>query len=128
MNRNWTVVTTKCDTMWKSAAAEWIMLNNDDGEKKILPIHLACQKHSTEEALKSLIAAYPIGTKTPDRQNGQLPLHLACQTGASYDIIAVLTIKYREAVLITDKLGFLPIDYAKQHGNDEVVTFLEDAM
>ena len=128
-DESWQVVNYICESKWGALASVWSSFDDEDTEKSVLPIHLACQKRGlTEEALKRLIDAYPAGMKTADKRKGRLPLHLACRYGASYDIIAILTIQYNVALYKMDKKGFLPINYAKKYCDDEVVDFLLDAM
>jgi len=132
---NWDMVECICESKGRAFASVWVSSDDDwdDTEKSVLPLHLALCSHKrhggvTNGALRALVDAYPAGLKTMEKRKGRLPLHLACRYGASFDVIVILTLMNLKALFKMDKMGFFPVDYARQYCDNEVYDFLLDAM
>jgi len=93
-----------------------------------LPIHFACRRNPSEQAIISLLKANPKGARSKIKKSKEYPLHIACRYEASYDVIALLVIHFVEAVNLKNVHGQLPLDYVRKSGNKEVARFLEDIM
>lgn len=77
----------------------------------LLPLHWACSGSPTEEAVQSLLQAYPPGASHTD-QEGSTALHFACHYGASLEVVQLLLRENPDAVAIRDAHGRTPLHHA----------------
>ena len=122
---NWEKVEEMCESHRSCAK---VPVRDEKTNMTALPIHFACRKNPNEQAIISLLKANPKGAGSKIKKTEEYPLHIACRYEASYDVIALLTMNYSEAVNVRNVRGQLPLDYVRKSGNKEAVQFLKDLM
>ena len=98
-----------------------------EGVKKshCLAIHEACLSTAPASIIQAIHEAHPNGVRTKESSFSRLPLHCACKrTSSDPLVIAVLIHAHKNACLIPDSMGRLPLHYALSNGADTTIIYL----
>ena len=88
------------------------------------PLHRAITHGAPLGLVQCLVAVWPEIVRKPNR-GGKVPLHLAAGSGATDEtIMAYLVSLYPGALLLQDKMGFIPLNYACMFKNPAQAEFL----
>lgn len=122
LSEKWVSVIRRCRD-FSGEATLWIVGPDDRGLVwKRLPLHAACCKQPTVEAVKALLDAFPESPSYKDNVKS-LPLHYACANNASHDVVQLLLEACPNATFVKDRNGKTPLDLY-EGGNDEIVYLL----
>lgn len=98
-----------------------------EGVKKshCVAIHEACTSTAPASIVQVILEAHPSGARTKESSYARLPLHCACKrANADPLVIAVLVKAHKNACLVPDSLGRLPLHYALSNGTDATIIYL----
>jgi len=88
------------------------------------PLHRAITQGAPLGLVQCLVAVWPEIVRKPNR-GGKVPLHLAAGCGSTDEtIMAYLVSLYPGALLLQDKMGFIPLNYACMFKNPAQAEFL----
>jgi len=116
------------DMDWDAVAKHAIKHPQDasweDGEWHETPLFCACQNDPSEEAVRSLLQAYPPAARMGSK-NGDLPLHIACRWRASSKVIRALVEHDPSTACVATKFGKTPLialweGYTKSNGEEGI--------
>jgi hypothetical protein len=89
-----------------------------------LPLHLALEKHASDDVIKMLLIAY-LNAAQLQNKYGNLPFDIALKHKASDDVIKMILIAYPKAAQVQNNTGWLPLHYAlKYNASNDVIEML----
>jgi ankyrin repeat protein len=111
-----------------SLAASW---NKKSGlfegvnKSNCLAIHEACVSSAPASIIQAIHEAHPNGVRTKESSYSRLPLHCACKrANADPMVISVLITTHKNACLVPDNVGRLPLHYALSNGADATIIYM----
>ena len=117
----WDAVAARCDARPSEASEAFTTTVRGGYTAKVTPLHLACERDPTPDAVQALIRACPDSVRARKFPGGQLPLHAACTWGAVPAVVLALLDSFPDGAKVRDDLSNLPLHCACYSGADEGV-------